>query len=100
MEAKLDSVASTISTTVTDVQSACWQIPVHPDHIERTAVVDNSGNFCCIKVPFGFLLCAVSYTEIDHRSSGHIPELLIYMDGFCVLSATSDNVKSLERMCS
>ncbi|CAB1102857.1 unnamed protein product [Ectocarpus sp. CCAP 1310/34] len=84
MESNLDSVGSANFISVANVQSAYWQIPVHPDHVERTAFVTNSGKYCYKRMPFG--VC-------------HIPELLIYMDGFCVLSATFENhMKSLESM--
>ncbi|CAB1108264.1 unnamed protein product [Ectocarpus sp. CCAP 1310/34] len=43
MESNLDSVGSAKFISVADVQSAYWQIPVHPDHVERTAFVTNSG---------------------------------------------------------
>ena len=99
MESNLDSVGSAQFISVADVQSAYWQIPVHPDHIERTAFVTNSGKYCYRRMPFGVCNAPWIFTEMAHKTLGHIPELLIYMDDFCVLSATFENhLKSLESM--
>ena len=99
MESNLDSVGSAKFISVADVQSAYWQIPVHPDHIERTAFVTNSGKYCFKRMPFGVCNAPWIFTEMAHRTLGHIPELLIYMDDFCVLSATFEkHLKSLESM--
>ncbi|CAB1105069.1 unnamed protein product [Ectocarpus sp. CCAP 1310/34] len=99
MESNLDSVGSAKFISVADVQSAYWQIPVHPDHVERTAFVTNSGKYCYKRMPFGVCNAPWIFTEMAHKTLGHIPELLIYMDDFCVLSATFENhMKSLESM--
>ena len=38
---------------VADIQSAYWQIPVHPDHVETTAFATDSGKYCYKRVAFG-----------------------------------------------
>lgn len=50
--------------SVADIQSACWQIPVRPDHIERTALlVTNSGKYCLKKDAVWSLQKAVERLE-------------------------------------
>ena len=84
---------------VADVQSAYWQIPFHPDHVETTGFITNSGKYCYKRMPFGVCNAPWLLTEMTHKTLGHIPELLIYMDDLCVLSATWENpLKSLESM--
>lgn len=90
MEANLDSVGSAKFISVADVQSAYWQIPVHLDHVQRTAFVINSGKYAYRRMPFGVCYAPWIFTEMAHKILGHIPELLIYMDALCVLSTTFD----------
>ena len=50
-------------------------------------------------MPFGVCKAQWLFTEMAHKTLGHIPELLIYMDDLRVLSATwENNMKSLESM--
>lgn len=49
------------------------------------------------KTPFGVCSAPWVFTEMPRKTFGHVPELLIYEEDFCVLSATFDNhLKSLE----
>ena len=50
-------------------------------------------------MPFGVSNAPWLFTEMAHKTLGHISELLVYMDDLCVLSATWENhLKSLESM--
>ena len=50
-------------------------------------------------MPFGVSNAPWIFTEMAHKTLGHIPELLIYMDDLCVLSADFEShMKSLESM--
>ena len=99
LEDNVDMVGGAQFISVADVQSACWQIPVHPDHVESTAFVTNSGKYCYKRMPFGVCNAPWLFTEMAHKTLGHIPELLVYMDDLCVLSATWENhLRSLESM--
>ncbi|CAB1109534.1 unnamed protein product [Ectocarpus sp. CCAP 1310/34] len=69
MESNLDSVGSAKFISVADVQSAYWQIPVHPDHVERTAFVTNSGKYCYKRMPFGVCQNALIKDKCNSRSS-------------------------------
>ena len=42
--------------SVADVQSAYWKILVHPDHVESTAFVTNSGKYCYTRMPLVFVM--------------------------------------------
>ena len=45
VEDNIDMVGGAQFIGVADVQSACWQIQVHPDHVETTAFVTNNGKY-------------------------------------------------------
>ena len=100
LERNLDSLGTARFISVADVASAYWQIPVHPDHVERTALfVTNRGKYCFNRMPFGVCNAPWLFTEMAQKTLGHIPELLIYMDDLCVLSATwESHIKSLESL--
>ena len=46
LEDNVDTVGGAQFIGVADVQSAYWQIPVHPEHTESIAFVTNSGKYC------------------------------------------------------
>ena len=95
----IDTVGGAKFMSVADVQSAYWQIPVHPDHVETKAFVTNSGKYCSKRMPFGVCNAPWLFTEMAHKTLGHIPELLIYTDDLCVFSTTWENhLKSLQSM--
>ena len=100
LEDNIGMVGGAKFISVADVQSAYWQIPVHPDHVETTTFfVTNSGKHCYKRMPFGVCNALWLFTEMAHKTLGHIPELLIYMDDLCVLSTTWENhLESLEIM--
>ena len=77
LEDNIDMVGGAKFITVADVQSAYWQIPVHPDHVETTAFVINSGKYCYKRTPFGVCNAPWLFTEMAHETLGHNPESLI-----------------------
>ena len=97
LEDNIDMVECDKFISVADVQGACWQIPVHPDHVETTAFVTNFGKYCYKRMPFGLCNASWLFTEMAHKTLGHFPGLLIFMDDRCVLSTTWEkHLKSLE----
>ena len=59
---------------VVDVRSAYWQIPVHPDQVESTAFVTNSGKYCYKRMSFGVCDAPWLFTEMEHKTLDHIPK--------------------------
>ena len=53
LERNLGSVGAVRLITVANVASTYWQIPVHPDHVERTAFVTRHGKYSLKRMPFG-----------------------------------------------
>ena len=53
LEDNIDVVGGAKCISVAEVQSAHWQIPVHPDHVETTAFVNNSGKYYYKRMPSG-----------------------------------------------
>ena len=100
LERKLDSLGAARFISVADVATAFWQIPVHPDHVERTAFVTSRGKYCFNRMPFGLCNATWLFTKMTQKTLGHIPEpLIIYTDDLCVLSATwESHVSSLENL--
>lgn len=95
----VDMVGGAKFISVAHVQSVYWQIPVHPDRVEAAEFVSNHGQQCYKRMPFGVCNAPCFFTEMAQRTSGHIPELLIYMGDLCVSFATWENhLKSLENM--
>ena len=45
LEDNVDMDGGTKLINVADIQSAYWQILVHPDHVKATAFVTNSGKY-------------------------------------------------------
>ena len=59
----------------------------------------NRGKYCFNRMPFGVCNAPWLFTEMAQKTLGYIPELLIYMDDLCVLSATwESHIKSLESL--
>lgn len=75
MEDNIDMVGGAQFISVADVQRAYWQIPVHPDHVESTPFVTNSGRYCYERMLFGVCNAPWLFTEMAHKTLGHIPEL-------------------------
>ena len=99
LERNLDSLGAARFISVADVATAYWQIPVHPDHVERTAFVTSRGEYCFNRMLFGVCNAPWLFTEMAQKTLGHIPELLIYMDDLCVLSSTwESHISSLENL--
>ena len=99
LEENVDMVGGAQFISVADVQSAYWQIHVHPYHVESTAFVTDTGKDCYKRMPFGVCNAPWLFTEMVRKTLGHIPELLVYMDDLSVLSATWENhVKWFESM--
>ena len=99
LEDDIDVVLGAQVISAVDLQTAYWQIPVHPDHVDTTAFVNNNGTYCYNRMPFGVCNAPGGVTEMRHKTLGHLPELLIYMHDLCVLFATWENhLRSLESM--
>ena len=59
--------------------------------------VNTSGKYCHKRMPFGVCNAPWLLTVMGHKTLGHIPELLIYMDDLCVSPATWEtNFKSFQ----
>ena len=55
LESCLDAVGQALFISLTDFQSAFWQLPVVEEHVDRTAFVTRAGKYCFIflRMPFG-----------------------------------------------
>ena len=48
LESCLDAVGQALFISLTDFQSAFWQLPVVEEHVDRTAFVTRAGKYCFI----------------------------------------------------
>ena len=102
LETCLDAVGTTAFISVADILSAFWQLPVHEDHVERTAFVTLTGKHCFLRMPFGVCNAPWLFQHMISLNLGHLgPDsgVLSYMDGIIVLNPTFDtHLASLEQL--
>ena len=53
IEDYLNALAGVQYFTTLDLASGFWQVPVHPDSIEKTAFVSHMGSYEFLAMPFG-----------------------------------------------
>ena len=77
LERNLDLLGTARFISVADVASAYWQIPVQPDHVERTAFVTNRGKYCFNRMPFGVCDAPCLFKEMaqDFRPHSRIVDI-------------------------
>lgn len=102
LETCLDSVGTAAFISVADIKSAFWQLPVAEDHIERTAFVTPTGNYCFHRMLSGVCNAPWLFQHIMSMTLGHLgPEsgILSYMDGINVVNPTFEtHLASLEQL--
>ena len=77
LEDNIDMVGGAKFISVADVQSAYWQILVHPDHVETTAFVNNSGKYSYKRMVSGVFNAPWLFTEMAHKTLGHISSCIL-----------------------
>ena len=86
-----------------DLQSGYWQVPMHPDSIEKTAFVSRKGQYEWVVMPFGLKNAVACFSRLmtsifeDLLYKG----LLIYVDDIVAYQSNFDDmICTLTEVCS
>ena len=88
----MDSLGQSKIFSTMDLKSAYHQIPVHPDHIEKTAFICHRGLFEFVRMPFGLANAPASLQRVMDFIFGDMLGrcIMIYLDDIVVFSRTQE----------
>ena len=74
--------------SVCDVSAAYWQIPMHPDSKEKTAIVTPSGQWQWNVLPYGLRNSAATFMSVMHKALQPLINdcIIIYVDDVIIFS--------------
>ena len=82
-----------------DLLKGYHQIPVHKDHINKTAVITPFGLFIFPRCPFGLKNAGQDFQRLMDQILGDIPHTFVYLDDILIASATKEeHLEDLERV--
>ncbi|XP_043064141.1 uncharacterized protein LOC122320104 [Drosophila ficusphila] len=81
-----------------DMASGFYQIPVHPDSIERTAFVTPEGQYEFLTMPFGLKNAPSVFQRAINKALGNLAHTyaIVYIDDVLVVAETKD--EALDRL--
>ena len=81
-----------------DLQSGYWQVPMHPDDIEKTAFVTQSGLFAFRVMPFGLCNAGATFQRLMTQVLRNLQwkECLVYLDDIVTFGRSF--TETLERL--
>ena len=84
-----DITSSLAGTTVfrkLDFKKGYHQIPVHPDHVKKTAIITPFDLVEFVRMPFGLKNAGMSFQCFIDRVLAGLPFVLVYLDDILVAS--------------
>lgn len=87
----LDALGKAIIFTTFDLESGFWQIPVHPDDIEKTAFNTQQGHYEFRVLPFGLTNAPSTFQRVmDRVLRPHQAYCKVFVDDIIIFSDTVD----------
>ena len=80
---------STVFSTL-DMLWGFWQLPMHPDDMEKTAMQTAYGSFEWTVLPMGLTNSPAIYQSWMHSMLGHLPFVKIFIDDILIHSAGAE----------
>lgn len=98
----IDSLASATFISTLDLSKGYWQIPVHPDSMEKTAFVTTFGKYEFTVMPFGLTGAPAIFQRLMNNICGDLNDNTnAYIDDVVVFSSCwNDHLQHLREVLS
>jgi hypothetical protein len=96
----LDALSGMQFFTTLDAKSGFWQVPMHPDHVKKTAVISSHGLFEFLGMPMGLTNAPASFQRLMNALLAGLTwkECLVFVDDIIIFSKTFE--EHLQRLRS